>query len=136
MSTSLKVVRMAAVCCASTSRRATVRRSGDIGTTRSRAPSIAGRAGGASTGSGARAAGSGALVSARACSVRSTSCFEIRPPRPLPFTSSAASPLSAIAFRAEGAALTVPPLVVDADADADVGVDVDVDVDVDADAPI
>ena len=45
MSTSLKVVRIAAVCWASTRRRATVRRSGDIGTTRSRALSTAGLAG-------------------------------------------------------------------------------------------
>jgi hypothetical protein len=60
----------------------------------------------------------GIRVSARACSVRSTSCFEIRPPRPLPFTSSGAIPLSVIAFRADGAALTEPPFVVEVGAGA------------------
>jgi hypothetical protein len=42
MSTSLKVVRMAAVCCASTRRSAMRRRSGDIGTTSSTGSAAAG----------------------------------------------------------------------------------------------
>ena len=110
MSTSLKVVRIAAACCASTSRRATVLRSGDIGTTRSRAPSAigAGRiAGGASIGAGDGAgAGAGAWPAVALPRRASRPASRIRPPRPLPLTSSTARPLSASARRADGAART------------------------------
>ena len=58
---------------------------------------------GASNDSGA---GDGAAGLACSSSARVTSCFEIRPPRPLPLTSSAERPLSASARRADGAART------------------------------
>ncbi len=127
MSTSLKVVRIAAVCCASTSRLATVRRSGDIGTTRSRAPSSTATGAGAwaeiaggaeeeeddSVGVGVddvpeRASAAGSLCS-RSSSARTTSCAEMRPPRPVPLTSEGAMPVSAIKRRAEGGARNEPP---------------------------
>ena len=114
MSTSLKVVRIAAVCCASTSRRATVSpqrrhrhhalaRAVDAGRAaprRQRRPTRACARRGRRRRRGRRA-----LLEARI-----TSCLEMRPPRPLPLTSSGAIPLSAIARRADGAARTLPPL--------------------------
>ena len=78
MSTSLKVVRIAAVCCASTSRRATVRRSGVIGTTRSRAAAPSRARGGRGRGRG----GAGARRGAARSSARTTSSLRTWPPGP------------------------------------------------------
>ena len=98
---------MAAVCCASTSRR------GDgLAQRRHRHDPLARRPRGRCrrrANGRRRLDGRGAEVTvparaARACSssARVTSCFEMRPPRPLPLTSSTASPLSASARRARG----------------------------------
>ncbi len=121
MSTSLKVVRIAAVVCASTRRLATVRRSGDIGTTRSRAPSstVTGDGAGndAGVGAGARVSTTASRCS-RSSSARTTSWVEMRPPRPVPLTSDGAMPVSASIRRAEGGARNAPPSVGDAGATA------------------
>ena len=110
MSTSLKVVSIAAVLCASTSRRAIVARRFDMRTRSSvRSPDAArgfsatGGAGlrrGAAAGGAAAGAGGGAALAA-ACS---TSRFITRPASPLPRTLARSTSCSSAALRAVGVA--------------------------------
>src|SRR6056297_3806190 len=101
MSTSLNVVSNAAVCCASTSRRAMVRRSGLIATDSSRrAPATA--VSGCAVAAGPEGA-AGALPSVPPASRwRCTSSFRSRPPGPVARTSAAERPCSSRSLRAAG----------------------------------
>jgi hypothetical protein len=127
MSTSLNVVSMAAVFCASFSRRAMVWRRRDRRTRSSRAASLAtdgariwvAGTGGVAIGdwvgaSGAECADGGpasfATGLAAGLAAAITSSFRTCPRRPVPRTSSASSPFSSISLRAAGAGGGVPPL--------------------------
>src|SRR6056297_671848 len=101
MSTSLNVVSSAAVCCASTSRRAMVRRSGLIATDSSRrSPATA--VSGCAVAAGPEGA-AGALPSVPPASRwRCTSSFRRRPPGPVARTSAADRPCSSSSLRAAG----------------------------------
>ena len=108
MSTSLKVVRSAAVCCASTRRRAIVARRFDMRSRVSRAPS-ARLAGSRRRGRGSAVAWTGACFASGACAAgccalpaRSTSAFVTRGPDDA--TDDSATSFSRAAFRAEGVA--------------------------------
>ena len=106
---SLNVVRMAAVFCASSKRRATVRRRGVIGTTRSLGPATVGLT---TMGTGARGGdGTGAAGIERAVSARSTSNRSMRPAGPEAATSSGPRFFSAIIRRMAGEAFSPSPLV-------------------------
>ncbi len=113
MSTSLKVLSIAAVLCASTSRLAMVARRFDIRTRSSvRSPSIAGRsATGAagrvfacSTGVGRCSAGLGAAAGADDSAARSTSRLITRPASPVPCTREISTSFCSAAFLAAGVA--------------------------------
>ena len=106
MSTSLKVVSIAAVFCASLRRRAMVWRNRVIGMRCSRVRS-SGTVGARAAAGGGAGAGAGAKA-ARPSTAVSASALVTRPPLPVPATRPGSTPASASALRAAGDGVPAP----------------------------